>query len=145
MFNDSPSRNEKRRNMLITALISGVLLFAIGGCVLILAGAGLWAQQATTVPADTEQITDDPVDIAPPLTDTPPPTAAPTVITTPSLTPTVPTTTATPTLTVTATLTLTASATQTLTVTATPTTTAPIATTAARPGDVPPSHSIGRA
>lgn len=107
-MSDYPSLpNQDRHTYLIAGLISAVLIFAILGCILILAGAELWAQQAIAVPDDTEEIIDTSEETAPPVTDTPRPTATAT-------------STATATATPTATATATATATQAAIDTATP-------------------------
>jgi hypothetical protein len=120
MFNYPSPLNDKRLTMLIAGLISGVIIFAVAGCVLMLAAAELWAEQPIAAPADTEQIVDNPADTAPPVTDTPPPTA------TPTLTPTATSTTAV--LTVPSTATITATVTVTLDATATATAVRSVAT-----------------
>jgi hypothetical protein len=116
MFNYPSPLNDKRLTMLIAGLISGMIIFAVAGCVLMVTGAELWARQSIAAPAGTEEIVDDPAETTPPVTDTPPPTATPTL--TPTATSTS-TATAAPTVTI-----LAAPATATITATADATTTA---------------------
>jgi hypothetical protein len=96
MSNYAPPR--RRDTLLIPGLISGVIVFCILGCVLLLAGAELWAEQISAPPPDTEEVIDAPPveETLPPVTDTPTLTATPTATATATATPTS-TATATPT------------------------------------------------
>ncbi len=72
-----PSTEKDRHTYLVAGLISGVLIFAVLGCILILAGAELWAEQIIAVPDETQEFIDVPEESAPILIDTMPPTATP--------------------------------------------------------------------
>ena len=67
-----------RRTLLVAGLISGVIVFSILGCILLLAGAKLWAEQIPAPPPDAEEVIDAPEETLPPVTDTPALTATPT-------------------------------------------------------------------